>query len=229
MRCAVTGIVYRPLVKRATQRNSRRRALCYAQPPSQYSAQRMTPHIRKIMCILHKNKLKNGGYFMQFFVRSLNFLFRPQYIVFKPAKMRYFQMKSTIYCVRVKLAFPSKIVYHVRSTASHRTYPHRLRCTAPPHSKRTAHCLPVCTLPSKRRPVKAAHLHSKRTAPLTAGGSYKPAQHQVSWKAKIRGLLKAENPCRVDAVQCGGPPGEKSCPGSIRTQSKIVGGVRGPS
>ena len=35
--------------------------------------------------------------------------------------MRYFQLKSTIYCGRVKLAFPSKIAYHVRSTASHRT------------------------------------------------------------------------------------------------------------
>lgn len=46
VRCAFTGVVYQPPVKRATQRNSRRRALCYAQPPSQYSAQRMTPHIR---------------------------------------------------------------------------------------------------------------------------------------------------------------------------------------
>ena len=46
VRCAFTGVVYRPLAKRATQRNSRRLALCYAQPPSQYSAQRMTPHIR---------------------------------------------------------------------------------------------------------------------------------------------------------------------------------------
>lgn len=58
VRCAFTGVIYQPLVKRATQRNSRRLALCYAQPPSQYSAQRMTPHIRWIMCILHKNKLK---------------------------------------------------------------------------------------------------------------------------------------------------------------------------
>ena len=54
VRCAFTGIVYRPIVKRAIQRNSRRLALCYAQPPSQYSAQRMTPNIRWIMCILHK-------------------------------------------------------------------------------------------------------------------------------------------------------------------------------
>ena len=121
VRCAVTGIVYRPLVKRARQRNSRRLELCYAQPPSQYSAQRMIPHIRWIMCILHKNKLKNVGYFMQFFMRSMNFFLPPQYIVLEPAKMRYFQLKSTIYCGRVKLAFPSKIVYHVRSTASHRT------------------------------------------------------------------------------------------------------------
>lgn len=50
VRCAFTGVVYQPLAKRATQRNSRRLALCYAQPPSQYSAQRMTPHIRQIMC-----------------------------------------------------------------------------------------------------------------------------------------------------------------------------------
>ena len=57
-------LVYRPLAKRATQRNSRRRALCYEQPPSKYSAQRMTPHIRRIMCKQHKNKLKNSGYFV---------------------------------------------------------------------------------------------------------------------------------------------------------------------
>lgn len=46
VRCAFTGVVYQPPVKRAIQRDSHRRALCYAQPPSQYSAQRMTPHIR---------------------------------------------------------------------------------------------------------------------------------------------------------------------------------------
>lgn len=50
VRCAFTCVVYRPFAKRATQRNSRRRALCYAQPPSQYSAQRMIPYIRWIMC-----------------------------------------------------------------------------------------------------------------------------------------------------------------------------------
>lgn len=72
---------------------------------------------------MHKNKLKNNDYLVQFFVRSMNFFLPPQYIVLEPAKMRYFQLKSTIYCGRVKLAFPSKIVYHVRSTASHRTHP----------------------------------------------------------------------------------------------------------
>lgn len=55
----------------------------------------------------------------------------------------------------------------------------------PPHSKRTAHCLSECTLPSKQRPVKAAHLHSKRTAPLAAGGSYKPAQHSAHTTAQF--------------------------------------------
>lgn len=117
-------------------------------------------------------------------MRSMNFFLTPQYIVLEPAKMRYFQLKSTIYCGRVKLANRFEILYHVRSTASHRT-PHQLRCTAPPHSKRTAHCLPACTLPSKQRPVKAAHLHSKRTAPLTSGGSSKPAQHSAHTTAQF--------------------------------------------
>ena len=98
VRCAVTGIVYQPLVKRATQRISRRIALCYAQPPSQYSAQRMIPNIRCIMCILHKNRLKNSSFFVQFFMRSMNFFLPPQYIVLEPSKMRYFKLKSTIYC-----------------------------------------------------------------------------------------------------------------------------------
>lgn len=54
-------------------------------------------------------------------MRSMNFFLPPQYIVLEPAKMRYFQLKSTIYCVRVKLANRFEILYHVRSTASHRT------------------------------------------------------------------------------------------------------------
>ena len=57
-------LVYQPLAKRATQRNSRSRALYYVQLPSQYRAQRMTQHIRQIMCSMHKNKLKNSGYFV---------------------------------------------------------------------------------------------------------------------------------------------------------------------
>ena len=102
---------------------------------------------------------------MQFFVRSLNFLFRPQYIVFKPAKMRYFQLKSTIYCVRVKLAFPSKIAYHVRSTASHRTHPtgsavllhrtasaQRIACRCVPCQVNDAQSKPLtCTASAQRR------------------------------------------------------------------------------
>ena len=59
---------------------------------------------------------------------------------------------------------------------------HSATYSAQRSTKRTAHNVLVysaCTLPSKHRPVKAAHLHSKRTAPLTAGGSYKPAQHSA--------------------------------------------------
>ena len=51
----------------------------------------------------------------------MNFFLPPQYIVLEPAKMRYFQLKSTIYCVRVELANRLEMLYHVRSTASHST------------------------------------------------------------------------------------------------------------
>ena len=70
---------------------------------------------------------------MQFFVRSMNFFLPPQYIVLEPAKMRFFQLKSTIYCVRVKLANRFEMLYHVRSTASHsiaHTYTDPLYCPA---------------------------------------------------------------------------------------------------
>ena len=50
---------------------------------------------------------------MQFFVRSMNFFLPPQYIVLEPAKMRYFQLKSTIYCGRVKLAIRFEMLYHM--------------------------------------------------------------------------------------------------------------------
>ena len=58
---------------------------------------------------------------MQFFVRSMNFFLPPQYIVLEPAKMRYFELKNTIYCGRVKLAIRFEMLYHVHSTASYRT------------------------------------------------------------------------------------------------------------
>lgn len=51
----------------------------------------------------------------------MNFFLQPQYIVLEPSKMRYFQLKNTIYCGRVKFAIRFEILYHVRSTASHRT------------------------------------------------------------------------------------------------------------
>ena len=102
---------------------------------------------------------------MQFFMRSMNFFLPPQYIVLEPSKMRYFQLKSTIYCGRVKLAFPSKIVYHVRSTASHRTHPtgsavllhrtasaQRIVCQRVPCQVNNAQLKPLtCTASAQRR------------------------------------------------------------------------------
>ena len=110
----------------------------------------------------------------------MNFFLPPQYIVLEQAKMRYFQLKSTIYCGRVKLAIRFEMLYHVRSTASHRTHPTSFAVLP----RRVAYRV-ACTLPSKQRPVKAAHLHSTRTAPLTAGGSSKPAQHSAHTTAQF--------------------------------------------
>lgn len=111
----------------------------------------------------------------------MNFLFQPQYIVFKPAKMRYFELKNTIYCGRWKFAFGFNLCYHTLEQSS----------TAPQYqpqyrrsSSRVAYRV-ACTLLSKHRPVKAAHLHSKRTAPLSAGGSSKPAQHSAHTTAQF--------------------------------------------
>ena len=79
------------------------------------------------------------------------------------------------------VAFGSNLRYHTLEQSS----------TAPQYqpqyrrsSSRVAYRV-ACTLPSKQRPVKAAHLHSKRTAPLTAGGSSKPAQHSAHTTAQF--------------------------------------------
>lgn len=191
VRCAFTGIVYRPLSKRATQRDSHRRARCYAQPPSQYSAQRMTPHIRQILCILHKNKRQKLRNFVHILVKLWFFGFQPQYVVdFDP----FHPTKSPTSCGFTQFAFGSKWCYTVLAQSK----------TAPQHQPAVRRVRPpaplVCTLPSKQRPVKAAHLHSKRTAPLTAGGSSKPAQHSAYTTAQF-----------------------------IASAFQIVGGVRGPS
>lgn len=111
----------------------------------------------------------------------MNFFFQPQYIVLEPAKMRYFQLKSTIYCGRVKLANRFEILYHVRSTASHRiAHTHTGSAVLP---RRTASAQRIVC---RRVPCQVNNAQSKpltrtaqRTAPLTAGGSYKPAQHSA--------------------------------------------------
>ena len=132
------------------------------------------------MCSMHKKLLKNDGYFMQFFVRSMNFFLPPQYIVLEPAKMRYFQLKSTIYCVRAKLAIRLEMLYHVRSTASHsiaHTYtdsavlPRRTACA----QRIVCRCVPCQVNDAQLKTLT----RTARTAPLTASGSSKPAQHSA--------------------------------------------------
>ena len=97
---------------------------------------------------------------MQFFARSMNFFLPPQYIVLEPAKMRYFQLKSTIYCVRVELANRLEMLYHVRSTASHRTAHTRTGSAVLPRRTASAQRMAVRCVPcqSKQRPVKARQL-----------------------------------------------------------------------
>ena len=102
---------------------------------------------------------------MQFFVRSMNFFLPPQYIVLEPAKMRYFELKNTIYCGRVKLAIRFEMLYHVHSTASYRTHPtsfavlphrtasaQRVVCRCVPCQVNNAQLKPLtCTASAQRR------------------------------------------------------------------------------
>ena len=152
------------------------------------------------MCIMHKKLLKNDGYFMQFFVRSMNFFLPPQYIVLEPAKMRYFQLKSTIYCGRVKLANWLEMLYHVRSTASHsiaHTYtdsavlPRRTACA----QRIVCRCVPCQVNNAQLKTLT----RTARTVPLTASGSFKPAQHSAHTTASTIASAFQNRRCRTRA------------------------------
>lgn len=92
---------------------------------------------------------------------------KPQYIVLEPAKMRYFQLKNTIYCGRAKFANPFEMLYHVRSTASHRTAHTRTGSAVLPRRTASAQRI-VC----RRVPCQVNNAQSK---PLTCTAS---AQHR---------------------------------------------------
>ena len=146
--------------------------------------------------------MKNNGYFVQFFMRSMNFFLPPQYIVLEPAKMRYFQLKSTIYCVRGKLAFPSKIAYHVRSTASHRTAHTHTGSAVLLHRTASAQRIACRCVPCQ--------VNNAQLKPLTCTAS-----------AYLR-CQRVEAPSRHSTAHI---PQHSSS----QAHSKIVGGVRGPS
>lgn len=123
---------------------------------------------------LHKNKRQKLRNFVQNFIEMWFFGFRPQYIVdFDP----FYPIKSPTSCGFAQFAFRSKWCYTV--LAQSKTAPQHQPAVRRVPSPLACASSQACTLPSKQRPVKAAHLHSKRTAPLTAGGSYKPAQHSA--------------------------------------------------
>ena len=128
------------------------------------------------LCILHKNKRQKLRNSVQNFIEMWFFGFRPQYIVdFDP----FYPIKSPASCVFTQVAFGSNPCYHMLENKGKGAATGGAARPASPPPRRAAKHESACTLPSKQRPVKAAHLHSKRTAPLTAGGSYKPAQHSA--------------------------------------------------
>lgn len=138
--------------------------------------QYISPRFRGFLCILHKNTCQKPIKFVKYFLKLWFFGFQPQYVVdFDP----FYPIKSPTSCGFTQFAFGSKWCYTVLAQSK----------TAPQHQPAVRRVHPpaplVCTLPSKQRPVKAAHLHSKRTAPLTAGGSSKPAQHSAHTKAQF--------------------------------------------
>lgn len=133
-------------------------------------------------------------------MRSMNFFLPPQYIVLEPAKMRYFQLKSTIYCGRVKLANRFEMLYHVRSTASHRTYPTSFAVLP----RRTASAQRIVC---QRVPCQ---VNTAQLKPLTCTASAQRLCHRV------------EAPSRHSTAHI---PQHSSS----QAHSKIVGGVRGPS
>lgn len=132
----------------------------------------------------------------------MNFFLQPQYIVLEPAKMRYFQLKNTIYCGRVKLANRFEMLYHVRSTASHRTAHTRTGSAVLPRRTASAQRI-VC----RRVPCQ---VNTAQLKPLTC-----TASAQRRWQ-------------RVEAIS---RHSTAHIPqhSSSQAHSKIVGGVRGPS
>ena len=135
-------------------------------------------------------------------MRSMNFFLPPQYIVLEPAKMRYFQLKNTIYCGRVKLANRFEMLYHVRSTASHRTAHTRTGSAVLPRRTASAQRI-VC----RRVPCQ---VNTAQLKPLTCTAS---AQHRCQRVEATSRHSTAHIPQHS----------------SSQAHSKIVGGVRGPS
>ena len=141
-------------------------------------------------CIKNKRqKLRN---FVHILVKLWFFGFRPQYVVdFDP----FHPTKSPTSCGFTQFAFGSKWCYTVLAQSK----------TAPQHQPAVRRVCPpaplVCTLPSKQRPVKAAHLHSIAHSAADSGWKLQAGTAQRTYHSKY----------------------------SSQAHSKIVGGVRGPS
>ena len=100
--------------------------------------------------------------------------------------MRYFQLKSTIYCVRVELANWIEMLYHVRSTASHSTAHTYTDSAVLPHRTASAQRIVCRCVPCQVNDAQLKTLtRTARTVPLTASGSSKPAQHSAHTTAQF--------------------------------------------
>lgn len=131
------------------------------------------------LCILHKNKRQKLRNFVQNFIEMWFFGFRPQYIVdfdpFYPIKAQHLVFSPSLHLGR------NGVILCLHKAKQHRnTNP--LSAACPLRSRAQAR---------KRVPCQVNNAQSKpltrtaRTSPLSAGGSYKPAQHSAHTTAQF--------------------------------------------
>lgn len=134
------------------------------------------------LCILHKNKRQKLRNFVHILVKNYFFGFRPQYIVdFDP----FYPIKSPASCVFTQFAFGSNLCYHMLENKGKGAATGGAARPASPPPRRAARNEPACTLPSKQRPVKAAHLHSTAHSAAESGWKLQAGTAQRTYHSTV--------------------------------------------